>query len=160
MNEDCKPGEVCQQGVDIRRTTLDGQRAIVTGADSGIGEAVARGLAEAGAAVVNGVNGEAHALQVVEDIRGAGGTAIAVPAGVSDEVEVQAMFRRAIDEFGSVDMLVNSAGLQQVAPLHEMTLAQTMAQTMAQTLAALKIRVNAISRGAIKTPKHRGVAWR
>ncbi|MEO8225451.1 MAG: SDR family NAD(P)-dependent oxidoreductase [Gammaproteobacteria bacterium] len=86
MYEDCKPCEVRQQGVDIRRNTLHGQRAIVTGANSGIGEAVARGLAEAGAAVVvNRVSREAHAEQFVEDIRAAGGKAISVRADVSDE---------------------------------------------------------------------------
>jgi len=102
---------------------LEGQRALVTGANSGIGEAVARGLAEAGAkVVVNYVVGEAQAQAVVDDIVKIGGQAIAVRADVSKEDEVQAMFRRAIDAFGSVDILVNNAGLQRDAPLHEMTL--------------------------------------
>jgi len=121
----CKPCEVRMHGTNIRQTTLDGQRAIVTGANSGIGEGIARGLAEAGAAVaVNYVAGEDRALKVVEDIRAAGGRAIAVKADVSSEDDVQAMFRRVVAEFGSVDILVNNAGLQQDAPFHEMTLAQ------------------------------------
>jgi glucose 1-dehydrogenase len=122
---DCKPCEVRMHKTSIRETTLDGQRAIVTGANSGIGAAIARGLAEAGAAVaVNFVGGEDRALEVVDEIRGAGGRAIAVKADVSSEDEVQAMFRRVVAEFGSVDILVNNAGLQQDAPFHEMTLAQ------------------------------------
>src|SRR3954451_12365519 len=102
---------------------LEGQRAIVTGANSGIGEAVARGLAEAGAkVVVNYVAGDEQAKAVVDDIAKSGGRAIAVHADVSKEDQVQAMFERAIEAFGSVDILVNNAGLQRDAPLHEMTL--------------------------------------
>src|SRR6476646_8244710 len=102
---------------------LEGQRALVTGANSGIGEAVARGLAEAGAkVVVNYVADDERAQAVVNDIVKGGGEAIALRADVSNEGEVQAMFRRAIDAFGSVDILVNNAGLQRDAPLHEMTL--------------------------------------
>ncbi len=117
--------EVRMHDTSIRQTTLDGQRAVVTGANSGIGEAIARGLAEAGAAVVvNYVSGADRAEQIVADIRAAGGRAIAVRADVSSEDEVQAMFARAKDEFGTIDILVNNAGLQQDAPFHEMTLAQ------------------------------------
>ncbi len=109
----------------MREISLDGQRAIVTGANSGIGEAIARGLAEAGAAVVvNYVSAPDSAERVVEEIRAAGGRAVAARADVSQEEQVQAMFRQAVDAFGSIDILVNNAGLQQDAPLHEMTLAQ------------------------------------
>ena len=125
MQENCKPCEARMHQADIRATTLDGQRAIVTGANSGIGEAVARGLAEAGAAVVvNYVTDPARAEQVVADIRADGGRAIAVHADVAREAEVQALFRRGVEAFGSIDILVNNAGLQRDAPLHEMSLAQ------------------------------------
>ena len=125
MPETCKACETRMHDTNIRETTLDGQRAVVTGANSGIGEAIARGLAEAGAAVViNYVTDDARALQVAEDICTSGGKAIAVRADVSNEAQVQALFRQALDEFGSIDILVNNAGLQQDAPLHEMTLAQ------------------------------------
>ena len=125
MSETCGVCEVRMHEANIRETTLDGQRAIVTGANSGIGEAIAKGLAEAGAAVVvNYVAGDDKAQKVVDEIRGAGGKAFAVRADVSNEEQVQDMFRRAIAEFGSVDILVNNAGLQQDAPFHEMTLAQ------------------------------------
>jgi glucose 1-dehydrogenase len=197
---------------------LEGQRALVTGANSGIGEAVARGLAEAGAKVaVNYVVGDERAQAVVDDIVRSGGEAIAVRADVSKEDEVQSMFGRAIDALGSVDILVNNAGLQRDAPLHEMSLkdwqfvidvnltgqflcareavrefrrrgivpeisaaagkiicmssvhdmipwaghanyaaskggVSMLMKTMAQELAMHKIRVNAVSPGAIKTP--------
>jgi len=121
----CTPCEVRIHGARIRETNLDGQRAIVTGANSGIGEAIARGMAEAGAAVVvNYVNAEDRAQKVAAEIRASGGRAMAIRADVSSEQEVEAMFAQAIVEFGSIDILVNNAGLQQDAPLHEMTLAQ------------------------------------
>jgi glucose 1-dehydrogenase len=109
----------------IREITLDGQSALVTGANSGIGEGIARGLAEAGARViVNYVANEGSAQRIVDDICASGGTAVAVQADVGSEADVQAMFRQAIDALGTVDILVNNAGLQADAPLHEMTLAQ------------------------------------
>lgn len=217
-SESCAPCEARMHKIDIRRTALDGQRAIVTGANSGIGEAIVRGLAEAGATVVlNYVSNDERAEMIVGEIRDAGGKAIAIKADVSKEDEVQAMFRKTCDELGSVDILVNNAGLQKDAPFHEMTLAQwrfvidvnltgqflcareavreflrrgvmpelscsagkiicvssvhdvipwaghanyaaskggvaMLMKTMAQELAGKKIRVNAISPGAIKTP--------
>jgi glucose 1-dehydrogenase len=102
---------------------LDGQRAVITGANSGIGEGVARGYAEAGArVVVNYVVGEESAQQVVAEIRSAGGEAIAIRADVSNEAEVKAMFAQVIATWGSVDILVNNAGLQRDAKIHEMSL--------------------------------------
>lgn len=125
MSEACSVCETRLHQISIRETNLDGQRALVTGANSGIGEAIARGLAEAGAAVVvNYVTGDDRAQGVVEEIEAAGGRAIAVRADVSDEREVQSMFGQAIDAFGSLDIVVNNAGLQADAPLHEMSLTQ------------------------------------
>jgi glucose 1-dehydrogenase len=104
---------------------LKGQKAIVTGASSGIGKAIAIALGAAGAdVVVNYVGGEQPALEVVKTITGAGGTAIAVQCDVSQEDQVLAMFQRAIKEFGTVDILINNAGLQKDAAVDEMTLAQ------------------------------------
>jgi len=107
----------------VTRRPLEGQRALVTGANSGIGEAVARGFADAGArVVVNYVAGEERAKEVVQDIERAGGEAIALRADVSKEAEVGAMFGQMIDAWGSIDILVNNAGLQKDAPLHQMSL--------------------------------------
>lgn len=104
---------------------LAGQKALVTGANSGIGEAVAIALGQAGAdVVVNYVVGEDRANAVAEGIRRSGVRAFAHRADVSQEDQVQAMFARAIAELGTIDILVNNAGLQRDAPFHEMTLAQ------------------------------------
>ncbi len=104
---------------------LKGQTAIVTGASSGIGRAVAIALGDAGAdVVVNYIGGDSPALEVVERIRAAGQRAIAVQADVSKSDRVEAMFRRTIDELGTVDILINNAGLQKDAPIDEMTLEQ------------------------------------
>lgn len=104
---------------------LSGQCALVTGANSGIGEGVAKGLAEAGASVVvNYVSGEDRAEKVVNEIVAKGGKAIAIHADVSSEHQVQEMFRVACKAFGSIEILVNNAGLQQDAAFHELTIAQ------------------------------------
>jgi glucose 1-dehydrogenase len=104
---------------------LKGQKALVTGANSGIGKAVAIALGQAGAdVVVNFVRGEEAAHEVVQTIKDAGAHALAVQADVSSESDVQRMFQRMYDEFGTIDILVNNAGLQQDAPLEKMTLQQ------------------------------------
>src|SRR6516164_6656100 len=102
---------------------LAGQKALVTGANSGIGQAAAIALGQAGAdVVVNYVTGEAQA--VVDAIRRSGAEAYAHKADVSQEDQVEDMFRHTVERFGTVDILVNNAGLQRDAAFHEMTLAQ------------------------------------
>ncbi len=104
---------------------LRNQKALVTGANSGIGEACALGLGAAGAAVaVNYVADPAEAERVVGLIREKGGEAIALRADVSREDQVQAMFAEMLKAFGTIDILVNNAGLQQDAAFQDMTLAQ------------------------------------
>lgn len=104
---------------------LKGQKALVTGANSGIGESVARHLAAAGASVVvNYVANPDAAQAIVADIKGAGGDAMAIHADVSKEDEVQAMFAEMVAKYGTIDILVNNAGLQRDAAFHEMTLDQ------------------------------------
>jgi glucose 1-dehydrogenase len=104
---------------------LLGQKALVTGASSGIGRAIALSLGDAGAdVVINYVSDEDKAQALAEEIRAKGARAMIVRADVSDEAQVSAMFRTMIAEFGTIDILVNNAGLQQDAPFHELTLAQ------------------------------------
>ena len=104
---------------------LLGQKAIVTGAGSGIGRAIALALGQAGAdVIVNYVVGGDKAEQVCEEIRGFGVKAQAIRADVSDEAQVKAMFKGMLESFGTVDLLVNNAGLQQDAAFEDLTLAQ------------------------------------
>lgn len=104
---------------------LTGQKALVTGANSGIGRGVAIALGQAGAdVVVNYVVGDDTANAVFEQIRGFGVNSIAFKADVSVEDEVARMFQHAIKELGTVDILVNNAGLQRDSKFQTITLAQ------------------------------------
>jgi glucose 1-dehydrogenase len=207
-----------QKGEADAPRPLLGQKALVTGANSGIGRAVATALGAAGADVaVNYVVRPEEAAEVVEEIRNAGTDAVALQADVSAEDQVVAMFRAMEERFGGIDILVANAGVQRDASLVDMTLAQwstvigvnltgqflccreaaramsrqgvkaglskaagkiicmssvhqripwaghvnyaaskggimMMMQSIAQEVAPLKIRVNAIAPGAIRTP--------
>ena len=102
---------------------LAGQHALVTGANSGIGKAVAIALAEAGASVaVNYVLGEDDAHAVVDQIAAAGGRAIALHADVSREDQVDAMFEAACAAFETLDIVVANAGLATAASLADTSL--------------------------------------
>jgi glucose 1-dehydrogenase len=108
-----------------RAKLLDGQIALVTGANSGIGEAVAKALGAAGAQVaVNYVSGDEAAQNVVQAIRDGGSEAEAFKADVSNEAQVQAMFKAVVERFGTLDILVANAGLQRDSSFLEMTLEQ------------------------------------
>ncbi|HTV94726.1 MAG TPA: SDR family oxidoreductase [Steroidobacteraceae bacterium] len=104
---------------------LAGQKALVTGANSGIGRGVAIALGEAGAdVIVNYVTGEDAAAAVVEQIRKSGADAQAIKADVSSESEVAAMFAEMMKRFGTIDILVNNAGLQRDSAFAAMSMAQ------------------------------------
>jgi len=109
-----------------RQAVLKGQKALVTGAGSGIGKQVAIALGHAGAdVVVNYLTDPDKAEETVQEIkRRCGVEALAVQADVSSEDQVQAMFKKMCQEYGTIDILVNNAGLQQDASFDEMTLAQ------------------------------------
>ena len=107
------------------RKVLLGQKALVTGSNSGIGKAVAIALAHAGADVcINYRSDSADVDEIGRDAARCGSKVITHQADVSDEEQVATMFRRAIDELGTIDILVANAGLQQDAPFDQMTLKQ------------------------------------
>ena len=107
------------------RQVLKGQKALITGANSGIGKGIAIALAHAGAdVVINYRSGAETARQVVEEASRCGSQAYAHEADVSREDQVREMLQRMLKELGTIDILVNNAGLQADAPIDEMTLDQ------------------------------------
>ncbi|MDE1191920.1 MAG: SDR family oxidoreductase [Arachidicoccus sp.] len=104
---------------------LQNQIAIITGASSGIGKAVAKSMASEGATVVINYpfeNSKADAQAVLDEVLQAGGKGIIFQCDVSAEADVQNMFASVIQQFGTVDILVNNAGIQSDSPFEEMTL--------------------------------------
>jgi len=90
---------------------LKGQTAVVTGAGRGIGRAIARRLAAAGAAVaVNDFNPES-AGETVEAVLAAGGSALPFPADITDNLQVEGMIGAVLESYGRIDILVNNAGI-------------------------------------------------
>ncbi|MFC7554894.1 SDR family NAD(P)-dependent oxidoreductase [Pseudoroseomonas wenyumeiae] len=102
---------------------LDGQVAVVTGGSSGLGRGIALQFGQAGASVVvNYFSGEEKAKEVVREIESGGGRAIAVKADVAQQEEVNALFARAVEQFGAVDILVANSGIQKDAAFTDLTL--------------------------------------
>ncbi|MFF4469164.1 SDR family oxidoreductase [Streptomyces sp. NPDC001599] len=107
-----------------KQQTTGERVAVVTGGSRGIGRAVAQKLAEDGlAVVVNYARGAAAADETVAAVTGAGGRAIAVQADVAEEKEVAALFDRAEEEYGGVDVVVNAAGRMTLSPIADLDLA-------------------------------------
>jgi 3-oxoacyl-[acyl-carrier protein] reductase len=101
---------------------LTGKVAIVTGASKGIGAEIAKSLGAAGAAVVvNYASSKEGADRVVAEITGKGGKAIAVQGDVSKAADVQRLFKETKKTFGSLDVLVNNAGVYKFEPLEAVT---------------------------------------
>jgi glucose 1-dehydrogenase len=104
---------------------LTGQKALVTGANTGIGKAIAIALGKAGADVaVNYLHGDKAACATVAEIRQAGVKAFAHCADVGSEADVDSMFDHVVREFGTVDIVVANAGIQMDAGFADMSLAQ------------------------------------
>jgi 3-oxoacyl-[acyl-carrier protein] reductase len=119
-------------------SNLQGKVAVVTGASKGIGAAIARQLAAAGAAVVvNYDSSRAGADKVVKEIAAAGGRALAVQASVAKEQDVKRLFDEAESHFGRVDVLVNNAGVYAFAPLEDVTEAEYRRQFDTNVLGTL-----------------------
>jgi len=101
---------------------LQGKVALVTGASKGIGAAIAQELAAQGAAVaVNYSGSKAAAEKVVDEIKKAGGKAIAVQASVADPDAIGPLVSKVVKEFGPIDILVNNAGIYEFGPLEQIT---------------------------------------
>ena len=97
---------------------LEGKVAVVTGASKGIGAAIAKGLGAAGAAVVvNYASSREGADRVVAGITGKGGRAIAVQGDVAKAADVRRLFEETQRAFGTLDVLVNNAGVYQLEPI-------------------------------------------
>jgi NAD(P)-dependent dehydrogenase (short-subunit alcohol dehydrogenase family) len=94
--------------------------AIVTGAGQGIGRALAMGLAREGAKIVIAEINAKNAMAVKKEIEAGGGSAVALPTDVSDESSVQAMVADSLRQFGSIDILINNAGIFPVSPVEDM----------------------------------------
>jgi len=149
---------------------LTGRRALVTGADSGIGQGIAYELAAHGAAVaINHVGDGATARAMAEEIERGGGRAIAVQMDVSLEADVVRAFGEARDALGGVDLLVNNAGIEQPYELVDMPL-EAFEQVIAVNLIgsflcareAARMMLGEGSRGAIVniTSVHEQIPWK
>ena len=113
---------------------LEGRVALVTGASRGIGRAIAARLAKEGAAVainyitgpepVEGKDNRADASALIEEIKKGGGKAIAIEADVSSGEQVGRMVSQVSEQLGTIDVLVNNAGIETIVPLLEMSEAQ------------------------------------
>src|SRR3954470_12967231 len=104
---------------------LQGKNVLITGASSGIGRAIAIRFAQEGANVAINYPDSVEQAEVTQQLasdarRGAAGKQVLVQADVSNEDQVRAMFANVIDTFGSIDVLVNNAGIQKACPSHEM----------------------------------------
>ena len=104
---------------------LVGQKALITGASKGLGQGMAIGLAQAGADVlVNYNSDEEGARWTAEEIKKLGRKAVIFKADVAEEDQVQAMFRKFVEEFGRLDICIPNSALQLNAPVDQMTMGQ------------------------------------
>jgi 3-oxoacyl-[acyl-carrier protein] reductase len=126
---------------------LDGKVAVVTGASKGIGAGIAKGLAAAGAkVVVNYATSKEGADRVVADIAGQGGKAIAVQGSVANSSDVERLFEETVKAFGTLDVLVNNAGVYSFGPLESLTEREFHRQFNTNVLGILLATQSAVKR--------------
>lgn len=101
---------------------LEGRVAVVTGASSGIGEACALAFVDKGAKVVLAARRAERLDKLVKRIEGTGGEALAVTTDVTREADVDNLFENALERFGTVDVLINNAGIADSTPVYDMPL--------------------------------------
>jgi len=112
---------------------LEGKVAIVTGGSRGIGKAIARGLAAEGARTVIVARGAEKLHQAAQELASPGATVVPIPADVTDEAQVTALFQRTLELFHRLDILVNNAGAFDGGPLDELSV-ETWDKVMAANL--------------------------
>ncbi len=117
---------------------LQGKVAVVSGASKGIGAAIAKVMADEGAGVVVAyASDDTGANAVVEAVRASGGRAIACKTDVAVEGDVEALFRRTVEEFGRVDILVNNAGVYSIQKIEDVSVAEFHRQFNTNVLGTL-----------------------
>jgi NADP-dependent 3-hydroxy acid dehydrogenase YdfG len=97
--------------------SLDGRKAVITGASSGIGEATAVAMAREGAAVALGARRLDRCEEIASRINADGGSAVAIEADITDEQQAKRLVEGAHSELGGLDCLVNNAGVMLLGPL-------------------------------------------
>src|SRR5581483_7613504 len=102
---------------------LDGQVALITGGNKGIGKGIARAFAAEGAALVLTARGVSTLQQTAAELSASGATVLAFPADVTDEHQVQGLFSRGLAKFSRLDVLVNNAGAFDGGPLDQLSTA-------------------------------------
>lgn len=99
---------------------IAGKVVVITGASSGLGEATARLLGSSGAKLVLGARRLDRLQQIVEDIKGCGGEAIAIQTDVTRRSDLDDLVAAGVAEFGRIDVLVNNAGTMPLAPINKL----------------------------------------
>ncbi|PBC52023.1 2-deoxy-D-gluconate 3-dehydrogenase [Rhodococcus sp. ACS1] len=126
-------------------TSLEGKVAIVTGAGRGLGRSMAHALVEAGAAVTVAARTSTELDSFVEEVKAAGGQALACPTDITDEASVERMVEATVETFGRVDVLVNNSGIVASTPLVEQS-AEEWDRVVATNLRGTYLATKAVGR--------------